>query len=115
MTDDIGGGGKSIGTREWYDFVGQLADGLPGIHLGGQEATQKLLDMCRLDATSRVLDVGCGGGNTACLIAQQYGSRVQGIDVSEVMIAKAKQRARRLRLEDRVEFRVADAVAYCPS
>jgi ubiquinone/menaquinone biosynthesis C-methylase UbiE len=100
---------RPIGTREWYDFVGQLADALPGMHLGGQDATQTLLDMCHLDATSRVLDVGCGGGNTACLIAEQYGSRVQGIDMSEVMVAKAKERARRQGLEDTVEFRVADA------
>jgi arsenite methyltransferase len=100
---------KPIGTREWYNFVGQLADALPGMHMGAQEATQKLLDMCHLDVTSRVLDVGCGGGNTACLIAEQYGSHVQGIDISEVMIAKAKERARRRGLEDTVEFRVADA------
>ena len=109
MTDDKVGRQKPIGTREWYDFVGQLADGLPGMHLGGQDATQRLLDMCHLGATSKVLDVGCGGGNTACLIAQQYGSRVQGIDISEVMVAKAEQRARRQGLEDMVEFRVADA------
>jgi arsenite methyltransferase len=100
---------KPLGTREWYDFVGQLADALPGMHLGGQDATQRLLDMCDLDATKRVLDVGCGGGNTTCLIAERYGSRVQGIDISEVMIAKAKDRARRQGLEDTVEFRVADA------
>jgi ubiquinone/menaquinone biosynthesis C-methylase UbiE len=100
---------KPVGTREWYDFIGLLADALPGIHLGGQDATHVLLDMCRLDATSRVLDVGCGPGNTACLIAEQYGSQVHGIDISEVMIAKAKEKARRQGLADKVEFRVADA------
>jgi ubiquinone/menaquinone biosynthesis C-methylase UbiE len=100
---------KPVGTREWYDFIGQLADALPGIHLGGQEATQALLDMCQLDETSRVLDIGCGPGSTACLIAEQYGSQVHGIDISEVMIAKAKERARRQGLMDMVEFRVGDA------
>jgi len=100
---------KPVGTREWYDFIGQLADALPGMHLGGQEATHVLLGMCQLDATSRVLDVGCGSGNTACLIVEQYGSRVHGIDISEVMIAKATERARRQGLLDKVEFRVADA------
>jgi ubiquinone/menaquinone biosynthesis C-methylase UbiE len=109
MVEEVEPRRKPIGTREWYDFVGQLADALPGIHMGGQDATETLLDMCRLDATSRVLDVGCGGGNTACLIAEQYGSRVQGIDISKVMIAKANERARRMGLEDKVEFRVADA------
>jgi ubiquinone/menaquinone biosynthesis C-methylase UbiE len=100
---------KPVGTREWYDFIGQLADALPAIHMGGQEATHALLDLCQLDAKSQVLDIGCGPGNTACLIAEQYGSRVLGIDISEVMIAKAQERARRQGLLDKVEFRVADA------
>ncbi|MDY6875105.1 MAG: methyltransferase domain-containing protein [Chloroflexota bacterium] len=100
---------KPVGTREWYDFIGQLADALPGVHMGGQDATHALLGMCQLDATSRVLDVGCGPGNTACLIAEQYDSRVQGVDISEVMIAKAEERARRQGLINKVEFRVADA------
>lgn len=100
---------KPIGTREWYDFVGCLADALPGMHLGGQAATETLLNLCHLDATSRVLDVGCGGGNTACFIAEHYGAPVQGIDLSEVMIARAKERARRQGLEGKVALRVADA------
>lgn len=53
---------KPVGTREWYDFVGQLADALPGMHLGGQDATQTLLDMCHLDAKNRVLDVAAVAG-----------------------------------------------------
>jgi SAM-dependent methyltransferase len=99
---------RPVGTREWYDFIGQLSGALPGLHLGGDEATRTLLEMCRLEKTSRVLDVGCGSGYTACLIAERYGSRVQGIDLSEVMIARAEERARRRDLSDRVEFRVAD-------
>jgi ubiquinone/menaquinone biosynthesis C-methylase UbiE len=100
---------KPIGTREWYDFVGQLADTIPGIHMGGQDATRTLLEMCKIDATKRILDVGCGAGHTACLIAEQYGTHVYGIDISEVMIAKANERAGRMGLTDRVEFRTADA------
>jgi len=101
-------GQKPVGTREWYDFVGLLADVLPEIHPGGQDATQVLLEMCCLKATSRVLDVGCGSGSTACLIAKDYGSQVYGIDISEVMIAKAKERAQRQGLTEKLEFRVAD-------
>jgi len=40
---------KPVGTREWYDFIGQLADALPDLHLGGRNATHSLLDMCQLD------------------------------------------------------------------
>jgi ubiquinone/menaquinone biosynthesis C-methylase UbiE len=99
---------KPVGTREWYDFIGELAETLPGIHLGGEAATRQLLEWCHLEATSEVLDVGCGPGLTACLIAQEYGSRVVGIDISEVMIAKAQEKARRLGVTGRVEFRVED-------
>jgi SAM-dependent methyltransferase len=99
---------RPVGIREWYDFIGQLSGVLPGLHLGGEEATRTLLEMCRLETTSYVLDVGCGSGYTACLIAERYGSWVQGIDLSEVMIARAEERARQRGVSDRVEFRVAD-------
>lgn len=99
---------KPVGTREWYDFVGQLADIFPKIHPGGQDATQVLLEMCRLDSANRVLDVGCGSGATACFVAENYGAQVYGIDISEVMISKAKERAVKQGLTERIEFRVAD-------
>jgi ubiquinone/menaquinone biosynthesis C-methylase UbiE len=100
---------KPISTREWYDFVGQLADTLPGIHMGGLEATHKLLVMCNINQHKKILDVGCGAGYTACQIAEQYGARVIGIDLSAVMIDKANQRAQKMRVTDQVEFRKADA------
>jgi ubiquinone/menaquinone biosynthesis C-methylase UbiE len=109
MTERIEAKSKPIGTREWYDFVGQLADTLPGIHMGGQDATRTLLEMCQINETKRILDVGCGAGHTACLIAQEFGARVHGIDISEVMISKAQERANRMGLKNRVEFRTADA------
>ncbi|MHA2295021.1 MAG: class I SAM-dependent methyltransferase [Candidatus Hodarchaeales archaeon] len=97
---------KIIESEEAYDFVAQY--NFP-IHGGGYKATRELLDMCQLDEKSRVLDVGCGPGHAACLIAEQYGSRVMGIDLSENMIAQARKRARKQKLEDKVEFQVANA------
>lgn len=97
---------KPVSTREWYDFVGQLVDRVPDMHVGEDVATRTLLEMCRLDATSRVLDVGCGSGTTACLVAEHYGAHVVGVDISEVMVSKAKEKARQRCLSDRVEFRV---------
>lgn len=77
--------------------------------MGGLEATQTLLDMCKVEKDKRVLDVGCGGGHTACLIAQQHRARVFGIDISEIMVAKANERAQRMGLKNLVDFRTADA------
>lgn len=108
MTETNNAVEKPVGTGEWYDFIADLSDVIPIMHLGGRAATHRLLEMCQLSASSYVLDVGCGAGNTACMIAEQYGSRVQGIDLSEVMIAKAQERARRGGVEGLVEFRAAD-------
>ena len=99
---------KPVSTREWYDFVGLLSDVLPGMHLGGEDATHDLLALCLLDRHTRVLDVGCGSGATACRIAMRYDSSVYGIDLSEVMVANAELRAQRLGLHDKVHFRTGD-------
>jgi ubiquinone/menaquinone biosynthesis C-methylase UbiE len=92
--------------REYYDLVGDW--NLPIVHMGGLSDTHTLLEMCEIDESSAVLEVGCGVGYTACEIARRYGARVVGIDLSKHMIANAKERARELGLENRVEFRVED-------
>ena len=100
--------GREITTAEWYDFIGNLGEIIPALHLGGKEATRDLMEMCGITPESRVLDVGCGTGYTACEIARVHGSRVTGIDISETMVSKARERARKEGLGDRAEFRVAD-------
>jgi ubiquinone/menaquinone biosynthesis C-methylase UbiE len=92
--------------RDYYDLVGDW--NLPIVHMGGLSDTHKLLEMCKIDENSTVLEVGCGVGYTACEIARRYGARVVGIDLSKNMISNAKKRARQLGLEGGVEFRVED-------
>ena len=61
----------------------------------------------------RVVEVGCGSGNTACWVAEQVGPRgsVVGIDVSADQVEQARQQAADRGLRN-VEFHVADA--YSP-
>ena len=99
---------KYIPTREWYDFIGGMSNVIPALHLGGEQATKNLLEMCTITNETRVLDVGCGSGNTACEIAKTYGCKITGIDISETMVSNAKNRSKQERLEDLVDFRVAD-------
>ena len=108
LTDEMEVNQTEISTLEWYDFVGLLADIIPALHLGGTKATEDLLETFQLGPKTRVLDIGCGGGQTACKIAREYSSQVVGIDISDVMISKAKEKARAQNVEDKVEFRVAD-------
>ena len=46
---------------------------------------------------------------TSCFLAQRYGCRVVGVDIRARMVERSEERARRERVADRVEFRVADA------
>jgi arsenite methyltransferase len=78
-------------------------------HLGGQQSTDELIEMCHITEDSYVLDIGCGVGVTPCHIAKTFGSRVVGVDLREAMVQRARERAEREGVGERTEFRVADA------
>ena len=78
-------------------------------HLGGFETTKALIESCHISQNTCVLEVGCGVGATACYLAKKYTCHVVGVDLRESMVARSNERAQREGVEDRVEFRVADA------
>ena len=51
-------------------------------HVGGRTATQHLLDQLNLSEDTHLLDVGCGVGGLARVVASQYASRVTGLDLT---------------------------------
>jgi 27-O-demethylrifamycin SV methyltransferase len=57
-----------------------------------------------------VLDVGCGIGSPACLLAERYGCRIVGISTSRAGVEHATRRALERRCSDRVSFHVADGM-----
>ena len=93
-------------AQHFFDFAAEV--GLTK-HLGGLEATEELIKLCHIGRGSYVLDVGCGAGATASFIAKRVGCRVVGVDISEGMIQRSREWAKREGVADRVEFRVADA------
>ncbi|MDH5199489.1 MAG: class I SAM-dependent methyltransferase [Candidatus Bathyarchaeota archaeon] len=96
-TEDVG----------YYDLLGSL--GVPYLHWGGLKSTDELLGLCGVSGEKEVLFVGCGTGYSACYTAQKHGCRVVGVDISEAMVSRARERAREMGLEGRVDFRVGDA------
>lgn len=90
----------------FFDFAAEV--GLTK-HIGGAAATEELAELCRLGPGQTILDVGCGVGVTPCFLAKRYGCRVVGVDISPRMVERARERAIREKVADRVEFRVADA------
>jgi len=64
----------------------------------------------QLPAGSRVLDVGCGIGGSARILAQHYGLSVLGISISPAQISRARALTPPP-LADRCQFAVMDALA----
>jgi SAM-dependent methyltransferase len=79
-----------------YNYHDLLAFiGVGGAHPGGLTLTKSLLEKEKLGPRCKVLDAGCGTGQTAAYIAKTYGCHVTAIDQHPVMIQKAKQRFQR--------------------
>jgi ubiquinone/menaquinone biosynthesis C-methylase UbiE len=91
---------------DFFDFAAEV--GLTK-HIGSQAATMALIELCHINKDSYVLDVGCGAGATPCWLAKSIGCRVVGVDIREKMVERSKERARREKVIEHVEFRVADA------
>jgi len=78
-------------------------------HPGGEKLTLHLGELLGLNKDSTVLDVACGAGISAVTLAKYYGCKVVGIDLSEKNLEKAKARAERTGLTNRVTFKKSDA------
>lgn len=100
-----------LSTQEWYDFVSLVAGLSPAIHAGEGAATLELVEKLHIKRGDHVLDVGCGIGTTAIMIADMTGARVTGIDLSPKMIEKARDSADRLGISDQVQFKIGNVLA----
>lgn len=69
-------------------------------------ATSALIEAAAIQRGERVLDIGCGTGETS-LIAVEAGAQVTGVDISEPMLELARSRA-----DGRAEMLIADASQY---
>lgn len=88
------------------DFEAAYRDGVPPWDIGRpQPEVVRLVD--EGDVVGDVLDVGCGTGENALLVASR-GRRVLGVDVSPLAIERARAKARERGLA--VPFLVADAL-----
>ena len=63
----------------------------PTLRPGGTPLTRRLLGFAGDLGGKRVLDLACGRGETASLLALEYGSVVTGADISEEMIAECSK------------------------
>jgi SAM-dependent methyltransferase len=76
------------------------------------EKIRLLGDYVRLGPGSRVLDIACGKGGPALVLASAFGCRVVGVELREAFAAEARERVTAAGLESLVEVHSADAKAF---
>lgn len=88
------------------NYINMLSKlGMGSAHPGGFEATLRLFRNEVIPQDSRILEVGCGTGRTACYLTER-GYRVTAIDIHENMLVKARMRAEAMGVQ--VDFVQAD-------
>ena len=78
-------------------------------HIRGREATLELARGMGIEPGWSVLDIGSGLGGPARTLAETYGCRVTGIDLSEEFCSGAEELSRWVNLSDKVRFSQGDA------
>jgi arsenite methyltransferase len=86
------------------DAVRWLLDGQ--LHPGGERLTRRLAQLAGIESGRRVVDIACGSGTTALLLARELGCEVVGVDLGARAIEQAVDAAGPA---ERVRFVVGDA------
>jgi len=101
--------------RDWvihWATVYDLTSGLLGRR--GHQLRASIADRLQLAPGDRVLDVGCGPGRLAVVLAQRVGptGSVNGIDPAKEMVARATARARRAGVPARFQQAFAQQLPF---
>ncbi|QQZ07822.1 class I SAM-dependent methyltransferase [Heyndrickxia vini] len=76
-----------------YSYQDALAYyGVGGAHPGGLSLTKQIFHNENITPTTKILDAGCGTGQTSAYLAEIYKCDVTALDIHPVMIEKAKKR-----------------------
>lgn len=102
----VEGLGKSLDTVSVHD-LGPVEE----FHIGGRVATESFLEQLDLSSDDNVLDVGCGLGGASRFVAQRYGSRVTGIDLTLEYIETGRVLCSWVGLEHRIALDQGSATA----
>ena len=78
------------------------------LHARGLPATVDLADRLPIERGQHILDIGCAVGGPARYMAERFGCRVSGIDISPGFIEAGEELNRLTGMVDRVDLRVGD-------
>ncbi len=77
-------------------------------HPGGNQLTRQLAEQAFVGPGSQVLDIACGQGNSARLLADEFGATITGVDYSASLLDTAQQLTQAAGLTHRVKFLQVD-------
>jgi phosphoethanolamine N-methyltransferase len=77
---------------------------------GGRAMAVEMIERLQLAPGASVLDVGCGLGGSAFVMASEFGLRVDGIDLSKNMLEIANRKLRTRGLSDQVRLEWGDCL-----
>jgi ubiquinone/menaquinone biosynthesis C-methylase UbiE len=80
-------------------------------HIGGRKATKELLAQLEISAADSLIDIGCGLGGAARLVATQYKCRVTGFDLTRDFVDAGNTLCEWVGVEDRVSLCHASALS----
>ena len=104
IKQSLGNAGKNVEKLTTADLA--VVD---EFHIRGRKATLELASQINLNRDSHVLDIGSGLGGPARTLAETYGCRVTGIDLTQAFCDAADAMSEWLGLRKRVSFRQGDA------
>jgi cyclopropane-fatty-acyl-phospholipid synthase len=79
-----------------------------GIEQAQRDKLEMICRKLRLKPGDRMLDIGAGWGGLLCHAARNHGVTAHGITLSEEQLAFARDKAKRLGIDDRVTFELSD-------
>ena len=110
LLDRILGGITSIGKTPDTVTVDDLAP-VDEFHIGGRQASEDFIGQLELSADDHTLDVGCGIGGTSRFVADRFGCRVTGIDLTPEFVTTGQTLCDWVGLSGLVELYQGDATA----
>ena len=74
------------------------------------DVVDRMLALANVGPRDVVYDLGCGDGRIVIAAALKFGARGVGIDIDPARISEAEANARRAGVQDRVTFKLQDAL-----
>jgi cyclopropane-fatty-acyl-phospholipid synthase len=96
-----------LGEEMQYS-CGYFTDWNNDLDLAQRDKLEMICRKLRLRPGEKLLDVGCGWGGLVCYAARHYGVKAHGITLSREQLEFAREKVRRLGLEDRVTVDLRD-------